>query len=226
MIGERVDEGIGRIPGFVNAYVFEDPSGIYVVDTTISRSARPVRKAFDKASTPLSKIGTILLTHQHVDHVRGAARLKEESRAVVACHSADADVVEGKTPPRMSVLLRLFFRPPPVAVSRRLSDGDQVGPFRVVHLPGHTAGAVAFYHPERRILFSGDTVVERKGQLTLPAANFAADLPQAVQSLQLLKKLPVELLLPGHGVPVRKGFTEQLDALIARAPSEFLGARR
>jgi glyoxylase-like metal-dependent hydrolase (beta-lactamase superfamily II) len=224
MIGVPVDDGVGRVDGgFVNAYVFQDPSGTYLVDTTMSRSGKPVRKAFARADVGLDKVGTILLTHQHVDHVRGAARLQRDSRALVACHSADAPFVEGRIVPKTSVFFRLFFKPRPVAVGRPLNDGDMVGPFRVVFVPGHTVGEVAFYHPERKILFSGDSVVERKGSLTLPAARFAADLPQAVRSLQVLRKLEVELLLPGHGVPVRKEFPALMDDLIARAPTEFLG---
>lgn len=224
MIGERVDDGVGRIPGFVNAYVFEDASGTYLVDATMSRSGRPVREAFARAGVGLDQLGTILLTHQHVDHVRGAARLQRESRAVVACHAADAPFVEGRAAARMPALMRLFFAARPVAVGRPLNDGDTVGPFRVVHVPGHTVGEVAFYHPGRRILISGDSVVERHGSLTLPAARFAADLPQAVRSLETLRKLEVDLLLPGHGIPVRGDVPARLDDLIARAPAEFLGA--
>jgi len=225
MIGEPVDDGVGRIDGgFVNAYVFEEASGTYLIDTTMYRGGTPVRRAFARAGRSLERISTILLTHQHVDHVRGAARLHRESRATVACHAADSPYIDGSAPLRMGFFFRLFFAPKPVAVGRTLNDGETVGPLRVVFAPGHTVGEVAFYHPERKILFSGASVVERNGQLTLPAARFAADLPQAVRSLQILRKLDVELLLPGHGVPLRKDFAGRLDDLLARAPSEFLGA--
>lgn len=226
MIGEAVAEGIGRVPGFVNAYVVEDPTGIYLIDTTMSRTAKPVRRAFERAGKSLDKLGTILLTHQHLDHVRGAAELERLSHAVVACHSADAPYVDGRIPLKMSAFMRLFFRVRPVPVRRPLADGDMVGPFRVVSCPGHTGGEVVFYLPERRILFSGDAVVERRGALTLPAVGFAADIRQAVDSLQILRKLDIQLLLPGHGVPVRQGVAAKLDDLIARAPAEFLRGPR
>ena len=208
-----------------SAYVVEDPAGAYLIDTTMSRTAAPVRRAFERAGADLSRVGTILLTHQHLDHVRGAAEIERIRHAVVACHVADAPYVEGRAVPRMGFLMRLFARPSPVPVRRTLSDGESVGPFRVVYVPGHTVGEVAFYLPDRRILFSGDSVVERKGRLTLPAPRFAADLRQAVASLQTLRKLEIELLLPGHGAPVRKDVAGRLDDLIARAPSEFLSSR-
>lgn len=221
-----MDSGIGRIPGFVNAYVVEDPSGVYLVDTTMSRTAKPVRRAFERADVDLSRLGTILLTHQHPDHVRGASALERRSHAVVACHSADAPYVDGRIPPRMPALVRWFVRVEPVSVQRPLADGESVGPFRVIFVPGHTVGEVAFYLPERRILFSGDAVVERKGALTLPAPRVAVDLRQAVASLEVLRRLDIELLLPGHGVPVRKDVAGRLDDLIARAPEEFLSTIR
>jgi hypothetical protein len=36
----------------------------------------------------------------------------------------------------------------------------------------------------------------------------------------------VEVLLPGHGVPVTKGVASLLDDLIQRAPSQFLRGSR
>ncbi len=223
MIGDPVDEGVGRIPGFVNAYVFEDPSGTSLIDTTMSRRATPVRRAFEKAGVGWDRVGSILLTHQHLDHVRGAHELSSLTRATVACHSADTPYVNGDRPPKMPAILRWLFPVRPVAVGRTLEDGDAVGPLRVIHLPGHTDGEVAFYHPARKILFSGDSVVERKGRLTLPAPRAASDLRQAVASLEIVRKLDIELLLPGHGVPVRQDVGGKLDDLIRRAPADFLG---
>lgn len=225
VIGEPVAEGVGRIPGFVNAYVVRDDSGTYVIDTTMSKKARHVVRAFERANVPISEVGSILLTHRHPDHISGAAYLEGASHAKVGCHPEDAPAVEGTAPPRMSLLMRLFFKPRPVAVKTLLRDGDTVGPFRVVFVPGHTAGEIALYDPARRFLFSGDSVCERNGALTLSAARYATDLPQAVRSLSVLRNLDVELLFPGHGVPVTKNVRDQLDDLIARAPQEFLGKK-
>ncbi len=224
VIGTPVVEGVGRIPGFVNAYVFREGSDTYLIDTTMNKNANPVRKAFAQAGVSLSSVGTILLTHAHVDHIRGALALEQASHAGVACHAVDAPAVDGRAPLRIPPVMRWFLRVRPVAVGRTLHDGDTIGPFRVVYAPGHTMGEVAFYHPGRRILFSGDSVVERKGKLTLPAAGFAADLPKAVSSLDILRKLQVDTLLPGHGVPVTRDVAPMLDELIRRAPRDYLGA--
>ena len=47
---------------------------------------------------------------------------------------------------------------PPCPVDHTLEDGDRVGPVEVLHTPGYSPGHLAFYWPERRVLFAGDAV--------------------------------------------------------------------
>jgi len=226
-VGEPVVDGVGRIAaGFVNVYTFREGEHTYLIDTGFGRTAKPVVRAFEKANVPLDRVGKILLTHHHVDHMGGAAYLVRTTRAQLACHEDDAPYVDGREKAPMSLLMRLFVRVHPAPVAIQLREGDRVGPLVAVHLPGHTPGEVAFYHPERKLLFSGDSVVERKGTLTLPAPKFAANLEEAIRSLSRLRELPVEVLLPGHGVPVQKGFPSLLEDFLRRAPGEFLGRPR
>ncbi len=223
IVGLPVVDGVGRIPGgFVNSYTFQEGDETYLIDTGFRRKAKPIVRAFQSANVPLGRVGKVLLTHHHPDHMGGAAYLLQNMPAPLACHADDVAFVDGRAKPPMSLLLRLFARVHPAPVALTLKDGDQVGPLRVVHAPGHTPGEVAFYHPARKILFSGDSVVERDGRLTLPAAKHAANLDQAVRSLARLRELDVEVLLPGHGVPVMKDFASLLDDLVRRAPTDFL----
>lgn len=222
--GEPVADGVGRIPGFVNSYTFREGEETFLIDTGFSRKARHIVRAFRDADVPLARVGKILLTHHHMDHRGGAAYLLENTPAPLACHADDVPFVDGRSKTPMPLLMRLFIRVRPAPVAIPLKDGDRVGPFLVIHAPGHTPGEVAFYHPVRRILFSGDAVVERNGRLTLPAPRFATNLEQAVRSLGRLRALEVEVLLPGHGVPVTKNIGPLLEDLQNRAPTEF--ARR
>lgn len=223
LAGVAVLDNVGRVPGFVNSYTFLGGEETYLIDTGLSRKARSIVRAFRASHVPLDRVRKILLTHHHPDHRGGAAYLLQNTRALLACHSDDAPFVDGRTKPPMSPLMRLFLRVRPASVALPLKDGDRVGPLVVIHLPGHTPGAVAFYEPVGKLLFSGDSVVEHNGRLTLPAARFAANLEQAVRSLDRLRTIDVEVLLPGHGVPVVKNVAPLLDELIRRAPADYLG---
>jgi len=225
LAGQAVVEGVGRIPGFVNCYTFRAGGETFVIDTGFRRGAQPVVRAFRDAGVPLSQVRRVLLTHHHIDHRGGAAYLLQHAQAPISCHADDAPFVDGSSRASMSFLMRWFLRPRSATVATRLTNGDRVGPLSVVHLPGHTPGEVAFYEPQRKILFSGDSVIERNGRLTLPAPKYAANLEQAVRSLERLRALEVEVLLPGHGEPVTKGFSDLLADLLKRAPAQFLQPR-
>ena len=222
-IGQSVAEGVGCIPGFVNSYTLEDGEQVYLVDTGFSSKAKAIVRAFRTADVPLDRVKKILLTHRHPDHMGGAAYLHSGTGAVVECQTEDAPYVDGRTKPPMSLLMRLFVRLHPVPVGVELKGGEIVGPLSVIFVPGHTAGEVAFYDSARKILFSGDSVVEHDGHLALPAPRYATNVRQAVDSLNRLKALEIELLLPGHGQPVRKDVAGLLEELIRRAPATYLG---
>ncbi|MFZ0830474.1 MAG: MBL fold metallo-hydrolase [Thermoplasmata archaeon] len=224
--GQPVGEGIGRIPGFVNSYTYVDGDETYLIDTGFSGRAKPIFKAFQSAGVPLARVRKMLLTHHHLDHMGGAAYLLQTTQAPISCHRDDVAFVDGRAKTPLPFLMRLFVRIHHAPIATILTDGDRVGSLEVIHVPGHTPGEVVFYHSGRKILFSGDAVVERKGRLTLPAPRAASNLAQAVHSLGRLRQLDVETLLPGHGIPVTENISGLLDDLIRRAPSEFLAHAR
>ncbi len=220
--GRPVVDGVGIIPGFVNSYTLRSGEETYLIDTGFSRKAPKIVRAFEEAKLPLDRVGKVLLTHHHIDHMGGAAYLVASTRAALACHDEDAPFVDGRVRPPMPLLMRLFMRVHPAPVAVRLKEGDRVGPLVVLHVPGHTPGEVAFYDAAEKTLFSGDSVVEHEGHLSIPAAKYASNLEQAVQSLERLRALDVEVLLPGHGVPVSRNVAALLDDLIRRAPADYL----
>jgi glyoxylase-like metal-dependent hydrolase (beta-lactamase superfamily II) len=73
----------------------------------------------------------ILLTHGHFDHTGALPELASYKKGgalpVIAIHKDDAGYLR-KT-----------------AADRLLEDGDAIGPFTVLHLPGHTPGSAGFY---------------------------------------------------------------------------------
>jgi glyoxylase-like metal-dependent hydrolase (beta-lactamase superfamily II) len=114
----------------------------------------------------------VLLTHGHFDHVEALPELVEAFSSdglpppLIAIHAADAGYLG---PDSRSVHRRDFalvggaqyvdryWRPMP-RPTRLIAEGDRIGPFRVLHLSGHTPGSVAFLDEKNRRLFSGDTL--------------------------------------------------------------------
>ena len=77
--------------------------------------------------------------------------------------------------------------------------------FQVLWTPGHTPGHISLYEPNKKVLISGDHIlpntISHVGIYPLSGDNPLGDY---IGSLNKLKKLDVELVLPGHQHP----FTE------------------
>jgi glyoxylase-like metal-dependent hydrolase (beta-lactamase superfamily II) len=89
-----------------------------------------------------------------------------------------------------------LWKPLPPA-GRLLSGGEILGPFRVLHLPGHTQGSAGFYDEKAGLLFTGDTLFRNgAGRTDLPGGDSRA----LTASLQRLFTLPEDTVFyPGHG---------------------------
>jgi glyoxylase-like metal-dependent hydrolase (beta-lactamase superfamily II) len=73
-------------------------------------------------------------------------------------------------------------------------DGDEVGPFRAVGTPGHSADSVCLVMGG--VCFTGDTVLGTGSVFIAPGEG---SLSAYLDSLRRLRSLPLEVLCPGHG---------------------------
>jgi glyoxylase-like metal-dependent hydrolase (beta-lactamase superfamily II) len=90
---------------------------------------------------------------------------------------------------------------------------DLPGQPRVIHLPGHTQGSVAFHVPAVDAIFVGDAMTT--GHVLTGArgprpAPFTLDPEQALASLAKLDAISATWVLPGHGPPWSGGVAEAL----------------
>jgi glyoxylase-like metal-dependent hydrolase (beta-lactamase superfamily II) len=94
-----------------------------------------------------------------------------------------------------------------------LSGGEtfQFDDFRlqVIHTPGHTAGSICLYNQSSGELFSGDTLLKKI--TPNPVAEFQTpegdpdyrSIPRYLSSLDKIRQLAVDNVLPGHGSAFR-----------------------
>ena len=204
-----------------NAYLIIEPSGLILVDSGMPGSEKKILAYLRALGKTPTQLRAILLTHQHVDHVGGAAELASLSGAEVIAHPLDAPAIEGTAPRDLpSGPLALVFRAMllprlrSAQVLRRVTAGETLpiladdGGLRVIETPGHTRGQIAFYLPGRRLLFAGDTYRHTtRGEVAIPFRMFNRDTPRALASLASLDGLAIESSLPGHGKPILRDAT-------------------
>lgn len=147
------------------AYLIVDPAtrAAAVVDCAEAASVTAAIRAHDVT------LAAILPTHHHYDHVGGNEDLLRQFPVPVYGYAGDGQRIPG--------------------CSREVRDGDsiEVGRLtaRVLYIPAHTSGHIAYYFPDASAVFTGDTLFAGGcGRL------FEGDPAMMIRSLSKLLTLP------------------------------------
>lgn len=192
LAGRGYDSNIYLVDG-------DDP---FLVDTGTGANNDEVLRRL-KSIVKLERIGRIVLTHRHFDHIGGSSYLRNDTSAQIYIHELDAGpVMSGDGWETQSQMFGVRMEPLDVEVIREkdiFSSGDQE--FRVIHTPGHSVGSIALFDSVTGSLISGDTVfVGGVGRWDLPSGSYG----DLVDSLGRLLELEPKNLYPGHG-PCEEG---------------------
>ena len=167
----------------------------------------------------------VVNTHAHFDHIGSnfrfaACHYHEDDEEVFALHT-DPDylvkLAKGMLPGFVGFLapaVKKFLQINTSGQYHYFSDGHvfHLGgrDVEAVHTPGHSKGSVCLWEAATGMLFTGDSLCEWGLLLGLegscPPATY-------LQSLQKIKALPFNTLLPGHhGWPVDPSYIEEYEA--------------
>lgn len=146
-------------------YLVHEPNGwaTAVIDPAV---ADPVLQALAERGWKLTHI---LNTHHHLDHVGGNIELKRRTGCAVVAMARDKERIPG--------------------IDVEVAEGDIIGlghaEAKVLDVPGHTSGHIAFWFAEENALFCGDTLFGLGcGRL------FEGHAEEMWQSLEKIRALP------------------------------------
>jgi glyoxylase-like metal-dependent hydrolase (beta-lactamase superfamily II) len=223
----EIMEGIHQVDEVnANVYLVIDGEELTLIDTGMPKSTEKILNYILKIKRQPSNISKIVLTHCHIDHVGSAHELKKLTNAKVAIHQEDAEFLAGKktlpTPKGIiGITFKVFspvFKFTPVQPDITLRENDKVGRLIVIHTPGHAPGSIALYDPERKVLFAGDTVRFTEGKINGPPEPLTLDMPKAIQSIEKISKLDFEVMLSGHGEPLKTNASNRVKEFYSTLP--------
>jgi glyoxylase-like metal-dependent hydrolase (beta-lactamase superfamily II) len=215
-----------------NAYAIAAGDGVVLVDTGLHEpgSMRQLELALDQAGLRVEHVRLVVCTHAHSDHYGQAAPIMERSVADLWMHPNHEHMTNAAEDPKRAFERRFeiarqsgvpadalaayrdargghkFGIAEVVMPNRELLPGVELdtdlGTWQVHETPGHAPSHVVLHQPGRGLLLSGDHLLGRVslyydfGYTPDPAGEF-------LSSLDVVDALDVQLVLAGHGRPVR-----------------------
>ncbi|MHB8875469.1 MAG: MBL fold metallo-hydrolase [Myxococcaceae bacterium] len=190
---------VGVDTGGSYAWVLRTAHGAALVDCGADEKGGAILAELARQGLAAADVHTVLLTHGHRDHW-AACSLFPKAKAFLG--PGEGAYVRGEKKYGALISLGEKIYPgltPPAALAElkgdEVLDVDGEG-IRVVGVPGHTPGAVAYLW--RELLFTGDALL-RQGKGVAPAPSFFCDDPaQAKASLHKVVALPFTRIADGH----------------------------
>ena len=185
----------------VNTYILGDADSreAVIIDPGMTKETE-CKQIDDFVRENSLKLCHMINTHMHIDHSFGVSYISRTYGLPLEANKEDQFLAE-----RIQQQAKMFGLPISVEdlnINTALVDGQIINvgseELRVIHVPGHSPGGIAFYSPESGFLISGDSLFQRSiGRTDLPGGDYN----QLINSLNMkLMTLPGETVVyPGHG---------------------------
>jgi len=207
---KQLADGVWQLKGFppdgINVYLVED----VLIDAATRRAGRRILRQIEDR-----EVSAHALTHAHPDH-QGASD-EVCGKLGIPYWVGERDVPYAEEPeliaesqgshPFNRFALR-YWAGPGRNVDRALREGDEVAGFKVIDVPGHSPGHVAYWRESDGVLILGDVLNNVNVTTGVPGLNepkpyLTPDPVENRRSARKLAPLEPQLVLFGHGRPLR-----------------------
>lgn len=179
------------------SFIVDFSGELVMIDAGAGGSSRMLQKNIEDTGLDPKAITTLILTHNHIDHIGSAPYFRTHFGCKIVMHNLDADAVEeGDSMRTAASCYGATFSP--TAVDVRLMGDHEIlrfgeGELNCLHTPGHTPGSISVYLDRggKRILFGQD--------IHGPFLDiFRSDIGQWKKSMEKLLALNADILCEGH----------------------------
>jgi hydroxyacylglutathione hydrolase len=151
----------------------------------------------------------ILNTHCHIDHVLGNYAVKEYFNIPLYIHKIEEPYLKAVSSYAPNYGFVHYTATPP---DQFLQEGEEIKlgqeVLKVLFVPGHSAGHVAFYNAEQGLCLSGDVLFKQSiGRTDLPGGDYET-LIQSVRT-KLFTLPDNTIVYPGHGPSTTVGYEKK-----------------
>lgn len=208
----------------LNSYLIKGRERNLLIDTGFNREeCRKVLLAGLKTLDAAAESTDLFITHLHVDHSGLISAIVTEQSAAY-CGELDADLInQARTTSYWSDLMNLVgsygfplpelrlaiqkhpgykYHPDKETVFNIVRENDMIRIddyiFMCVETPGHTPGHVCLYEPNKKILVSGDHVLNNITPNITIEKGIIDLLGHYLKSLDKIDQMEISLVLPGH----------------------------
>ncbi len=212
--------------GYTYSYFLKESKTLIDAGIPDWGSFNALEKQLSEQGTRVKDLERIIITHMHNDHVGLIEYIRQSVDVETLAHrvaeerqqeqiriykemyrntSEELQLMGGGSFQQFLSRFEHAFRedPEPLRLDKLLEDGDTLDlagmKLKVIWTPGHAAEHICLHDADRRILFSGDHVLPKiTSHVSLHTWEKRDPLGDYLNSLNKVKDLPVDLILPGH----------------------------
>ena len=152
------------------------------------------------------KVQNILLTHAHIDHVLGLQKAFDKYKVPILMHDLEKEILDRN--PMDANRFGFFFKPFEGEISY-LNENEIISvdedEFKILHVPGHSPGHIAFYSEAQKFIISGDVLFEGSIGRTDLYKGDAQELLKSIREKLFVLEDETKVY-NGHGNPTTVGF--------------------